>query len=106
MACSKARMCCAPLPPCASWAARRSAARTACGARAAGRPPLAVIGTPEPMPITYQLPVASAQVKSAILLAGLNTPGITTVIEPEPTRDHSERMLAGFGAQLTVEIDA
>ena len=58
------------------------------------------------VPITYRLPVASAQVKSAILLAGLNTPGITTVIEPVPTRDHSERMLAGFGAELTVETAA
>src|SRR5262245_16598632 len=72
-------------------------------ARAGGRPPLAVIGTAEPMPITYKLPVASAQVKSAILLAGLNTPGITTVIEPEPTRDHTELMLKGFGAVLKVE---
>jgi 3-phosphoshikimate 1-carboxyvinyltransferase len=71
--------------------------------RAGGRPPLAVIGAREPMPITYKLPVASAQVKSAILLAGLNTPGITTVIEPEPTRDHTELMLKGFGATLTVE---
>ena len=50
--------------------------------------------------------MASAQVKSAILLAGLNTPGITTVIEPVPTRDHSERMLAGFGAKVDVSIDA
>ncbi|MDY0881753.1 3-phosphoshikimate 1-carboxyvinyltransferase [Dongia soli] len=72
-------------------------------ARSKGRPPLAVIGTAEPLPITYRLPVASAQVKSAILLAGLNTPGITTVIEPEPTRDHTELMLRGFGAELTVE---
>ena len=71
--------------------------------RAGGRPPLAVIGTAEPMPIAYKLPVASAQVKSAILLAGLNTPGITTVIEPEPTRDHTELMLKGFGATLKVE---
>jgi 3-phosphoshikimate 1-carboxyvinyltransferase len=71
--------------------------------RAGDRPPLAVIGTAEPMPITYTLPVASAQVKSAILLAGLNTPGITTVIEPEPTRDHTELMLKGFGAVLKVE---
>src|SRR3546814_13290458 len=47
----------------------------------------------------------SAQVKSAVLLAGLNTPGITEVIEPVPTRDHSERMLRGFGADLTVEVD-
>ena len=58
------------------------------------------------VPITYRLPVASAQVKSAILLAGLNTPGITRVIEPVATRDHSERMLRGFGADLTVETDA
>jgi 3-phosphoshikimate 1-carboxyvinyltransferase len=72
-------------------------------AREGGRPPLAVIGTAEPMPITYTLPMASAQVKSAILLAGLNTPGITTVIEPEPTRDHTELMLRGFGATLKVE---
>jgi 3-phosphoshikimate 1-carboxyvinyltransferase len=58
------------------------------------------------VPITYRLPMASAQVKSAILLAGLNTPGITTVIEPVPTRDHSERMLAGFGAKIDVSTDA
>ena len=71
-----------------------------------GRLPLMVTGASPAVPITYRLPVASAQVKSAILLAGLNTPGITTVIEPIPTRDHSERMLRGFGAELTVEIDA
>lgn len=65
--------------------------------------PLTVIGRAPAVPITYRLPVASAQVKSAILLAGLNTPGITTVIEKEPTRDHSERMLKGFGADLWVE---
>jgi 3-phosphoshikimate 1-carboxyvinyltransferase len=57
------------------------------------------------VPIEYRLPVASAQVKSAVLLAGLNTPGITTVIEPVPTRDHSERMLVGFGAELTVDVE-
>lgn len=68
-----------------------------------GRLPLMVRGTCPAVPITYTLPVASAQVKSAILLAGLNTPGITRVIEPVPTRDHSERMLRGFGATLTVE---
>lgn len=68
-----------------------------------GRLPLIVRGASPAVPIAYRLPVASAQVKSAILLAGLNTPGITRVIEPVPTRDHSERMLAGFGAQLTVE---
>ncbi|MDZ7282970.1 3-phosphoshikimate 1-carboxyvinyltransferase [Sphingomonas sanguinis] len=67
-----------------------------------GRLPLMVRGTNPAVPIRYTLPVASAQVKSAILLAGLNTPGETTVIEPIATRDHSERMLAGFGAELTV----
>lgn len=71
-----------------------------------GRLPLMVRGICPAVPISYRLPVASAQVKSAILLAGLNTPGITEVIEPVPTRDHSERMLAGFGAELTVETDA
>ncbi|WP_028965401.1 3-phosphoshikimate 1-carboxyvinyltransferase [Sphingomonas phyllosphaerae] len=67
------------------------------------RLPLMVRGACPAVPIDYELPVASAQVKSAVLLAALNTPGITRVIEPVPTRDHSERMLAGFGAQLTVE---
>ena len=57
------------------------------------------------MPITYRLPVASAQVKSAVLLAGLNTPGTTTVIEPVPTRDHTERMLKGFGVELDISED-
>ncbi|WP_443971211.1 3-phosphoshikimate 1-carboxyvinyltransferase [Sphingobium sp. CR28] len=71
-----------------------------------GRLPLTMRGLSPAVPIEYRLPVASAQVKSAILLAGLNTPGLTTVIEPVPTRDHSERMLAGFGADLTVEIDS
>jgi 3-phosphoshikimate 1-carboxyvinyltransferase len=71
--------------------------------RSRGRPPLAVIGTATPLPITYKLPVASAQVKSAILLAGLNTPGVTTVIEPEHTRDHTELMLKGFGVDIRVE---
>src|SRR3546814_1928744 len=58
------------------------------------------------IPLSYRLPMASAQVKSAVLLAGLNTPGITEVIEPVPTRDHSERMLQGFGAELSVETEA
>lgn len=70
-----------------------------------GRLPLMVRGACPAVPISYRLPVASAQVKSAVLLAGLNIPGITHVIEPVPTRDHSERMLAGFGAALTVEQD-
>jgi 3-phosphoshikimate 1-carboxyvinyltransferase len=68
-----------------------------------GTLPLTMRGALPAVPITYRLPVASAQVKSAVLLAGLNTPGITTVIEPVPTRDHSERMLRGFGAELEVE---
>jgi 3-phosphoshikimate 1-carboxyvinyltransferase len=68
-----------------------------------GRLPLMMRGACPAVPIEYRLPVASAQVKSAILLAGLNTPGITRVIEPVATRDHSERMLKGFGADLTVE---
>lgn len=68
-----------------------------------GRLPLMVRGIVPAVPLTYRLPVASAQVKSAILLAGLNTPGVTEVIEPVPTRDHSERMLRGFGADLSVE---
>jgi 3-phosphoshikimate 1-carboxyvinyltransferase len=68
-----------------------------------GRLPLTLRGASPAVPIEYRLPVASAQVKSAVLLAGLNTPGITTVIEPVATRDHSERMLRGFGAELSVE---
>uniref|UniRef100_UPI0035C9A1B8 3-phosphoshikimate 1-carboxyvinyltransferase n=1 Tax=uncultured Sphingomonas sp. TaxID=158754 RepID=UPI0035C9A1B8 len=67
-----------------------------------GRLPLMLRGLCPAIPITYTLPVASAQVKSAVLLAGLNTPGITRVIEPIATRDHSERMLRGFGATVTV----
>jgi len=69
----------------------------------ADRLPMMVRGLCPAVPIEYTLPVASAQVKSAVLLAGLNTPGVTRVIEPVATRDHSERMLAGFGATLTVE---
>lgn len=69
-------------------------------AREGGRLPLAMKGAATPMPITYELPVASAQVKSAVLLAGLNTPGTTTVIEKEATRDHSERMLRFFGVDV------
>ncbi|EXS70363.1 3-phosphoshikimate 1-carboxyvinyltransferase [Sphingobium sp. Ant17] len=71
-----------------------------------GRLPLTMRGACPAVPLDYRLPVASAQVKSAILLAGLNTPGITRVVEPIPTRDHSERMLRGFGADLSVEVEA
>ena len=74
-------------------------------ARDGGRLPLAVIGAAQPMPIEYRLPIPSAQVKSAVLLAGLNAPGETRVIEPAPSRDHSERMLRRFGARVSVETD-
>ncbi len=70
-----------------------------------GRMPLTLHGAGNPVPVRYRLPVASAQVKSAVLLAGLNAPGATTVIEPEATRDHTERMLAGFGADITFGQD-
>ena len=77
------------------------------GARAEGREggrlPMTITGAADPMPVRYTVPVPSAQVKSAVLLAGLNAPGKTVVIEKEATRDHTERMLAGFGAELTVE---
>ncbi len=79
----------------------------ACGARFqardGGRLPLAIQGARDALPIEYRLPVASAQVKSALLLAGLNAPGWTRIEEPEPTRDHSERMLRHFGAEVVVE---
>lgn len=75
------------------------------GASPGGRLPLMVRGLAPAIPISYRLPVASAQVKSAVLLAGLNTAGVTEVIEPVPTRDHSERMLRGFGARLSIETD-
>jgi 3-phosphoshikimate 1-carboxyvinyltransferase len=75
-------------------------------AREGMRLPLAVIGTAEPLPIVYRLPVPSAQVKSAVLLAGLNAVGATGVIEPLPTRDHSERLLRHFGADVRIEEEA
>ena len=68
-----------------------------------GKLPITVVGSEAPIPITYHTPVASAQIKSAILLAGLNSPGTTTVIEKEKTRDHTERMLKGFGANILSE---
>lgn len=72
--------------------------------RAGGKLPLTLTGAQDAMPVVYASPVASAQVKSAILLAGLNAPGETTVIEREATRDHTENMLRAFGA--TVRTDA
>ena len=74
----------------------------AISARSGYRLPLMIRGTAGPLPIVYELPVALAQVKSAVLLAGLNTPGTTSVVEPQPTRDHSERMLRHFGAEVAV----
>jgi len=73
-------------------------------ARAGGRLPLAVRGATEPLAIEYPTPVPSAQVKSAVLLAGLNAPGTTTVIERQATRDHSELMLRHFGAEVAVAV--
>ncbi|HEX4260803.1 MAG TPA: 3-phosphoshikimate 1-carboxyvinyltransferase [Acetobacteraceae bacterium] len=79
----------------------------ACGARFAGRSggrlPLAIEGARDALPLDYVVPVPSAQVKSAVLLAGLNARGETRVEEREPTRDHSENMLCHFGAEITVE---
>ena len=74
--------------------------------RKGGRLPMTIVGAADPVPVRYTVPMPSAQVKSAVLLAGLNAPGQTVVIEKEPTRDHSERMLRGFGAELVVEDTA
>jgi len=71
--------------------------------RSGGRLPMTIVGAADPVPVNYTVPVPSAQVKSAVLLAGLNAPGQTVVIEKEATRDHTERMLAGFGATVTTE---
>jgi 3-phosphoshikimate 1-carboxyvinyltransferase len=71
--------------------------------RDGGRLPLALTGAAAPLPITYASPVASAQVKSAILLAGLSAPGETTVIEPLASRDHTENLLRHFGAKVTAK---
>jgi len=71
--------------------------------RAGERLPMTLVGAADPVPVRYVVPMPSAQVKSAVLLAGLNAPGQTVVIEKEATRDHTERMLRGFGATLTVE---
>lgn len=69
--------------------------------RSGGRLPMTIVGAADPVPVRYTTPMPSAQVKSAVLLAGLNAPGETVVIEKEATRDHTERMLAGFGADIT-----
>src|SRR5208282_5191858 len=67
-----------------------------------GRCPIVLKGARDPAPIEYRTPVASAQIKSAVLLAGLNAPGATTVIEAQASRDHTEKMLALFGAEVAV----
>lgn len=72
--------------------------------RSGGRLPMTILGAAEPVPVRYDVPMPSAQVKSAVLLAGLNAPGETVVFEREATRDHTERMLAGFGAQISTEV--
>ena len=72
--------------------------------RKGGRLPMTLVGAADPVPVRYVVPVPSAQVKSAVLFAGLNAPGKTVVIEKEATRDHTERMLAGFGAEITIEV--
>ena len=71
--------------------------------RAGGRLPMTMVGAVDPVPVRYEVPVPSAQVKSAVLLAGLNAPGQTVVIEREATRDHTERMLGGFGAEIVTQ---
>lgn len=68
--------------------------------RAGGRLPMTIVGGPLPMPLAYDSPIASAQVKSAVLLAGLHMPGITTVTEPSASRDHTERMFKHFGVKV------
>ena len=73
--------------------------------RSGERLPLTLKGAATPLPIEYETPVASAQVKSAVLLAALNAPGESAVIESAPTRDHTERMLKGFGAAVETDIE-
>lgn len=70
------------------------------------RLPIALKGPTDPVPVNYRVPMASAQVKSCVLLAGLVIPGTTTVVEPIMTRDHTEKMLAGFGADISIDTDA
>jgi 3-phosphoshikimate 1-carboxyvinyltransferase len=71
-----------------------------------GKLPISLRGPRTPLPIHYRVPMASAQVKSSLLLAGLFIPGITTIVEPVMTRDHTEKLLAAFGAQIEITTDA
>ncbi len=86
---------------------RSAAADGGRGSREAegGRCPIVLKGARDPAPILYRTPVASAQIKSAVLLAGLNARGVTTVVEAEASRDHTEKMLAHFGAEVTVTAE-
>ncbi len=70
--------------------------------RKGGRLPMTIVGAKHPVPVSYTVPMPSAQVKSAVMLAGLNAPGETVIIEKKATRDHTERMLMGFGAEVEV----
>ncbi|MGD1037364.1 MAG: 3-phosphoshikimate 1-carboxyvinyltransferase [Roseiarcus sp.] len=70
-----------------------------------GRCPITLLGASDPAPIVYRTPAPSAQIKSAVLLAGLNARGRTTVVETEASRDHTEKMLAHFGAEVSVETE-
>jgi len=79
---------------------------TAAHGRTEGRLPMTLVGAADPVPVRHAVPVPSAQVKSAVLLAGLNAPGRTVVIESQATRDHTERMLAAFGAEIETEAAA
>jgi 3-phosphoshikimate 1-carboxyvinyltransferase len=79
-------------------------ARVASGGEG-GRLPLTISGARDPLPVTYRTPVASAQIKSAVLLAGLAAPGVTTVIETEASRDHTELMLRHFGAEIVSTVE-
>src|ERR1700716_33303 len=74
-------------------------------AKGGGGLPLSLQGARDPLPILYRTPVASAQIKSAVLLAGLSAPGVTTVIETEASRDHTELMLKHFGAQIVSTVE-
>jgi 3-phosphoshikimate 1-carboxyvinyltransferase len=74
-------------------------------ARSGNRLPLTIMGPDALVPINYRLPIPSAQIKSAVLLAALNSGGVTTITEPAPTRDHTERMLAAFGATIDIDTD-
>src|ERR1700720_3676224 len=88
--------------PRSRWGARlaRGGGAEGAGGGEGGPLPLTLNGARDPLPVLYRTPVASAQIKSAVLLAGLSAPGVTTVIETEASRDHTELMLKHFGARI------